>query len=77
MRPQDNMTCHYRSDILEEHFIAQHRTHHSVICIIRALNLQNKAASKYYIPVPVRHCSNFQEPVVCQTEGPLLYIPKV
>jgi hypothetical protein len=44
---------------------------------MRALNFQNKAASKYYIRVPVSNFRNFQESVVYQTEGPLHYIPQV
>jgi len=73
---QDNMTCHFRSDILQAHFTKQNRTRNSVISIARALNLQNKGASKYYIRVPVSHFRKFPEPVVCQTEGSLHYIPQ-
>jgi hypothetical protein len=70
------MTCHYRSEILQAHFTIQNRTRHSVISIITALNLQKKATSKYYIRVPVSHFRNFPEPVVCQIEDLLHYIPQ-
>jgi hypothetical protein len=73
---QDNVTCYYRSDILQAHFTTRNRTRHSVTSIIRALNLQNQATRKYYIRVPVSHFRNFLEPLVCQTEGHLHYIPQ-